>query len=265
MPPEKRKKREGASLSLAAQGINTTGGIANKHRRQQQYALYKKQKAKLKRERHDAAKKLAEELGAAAPAKEVPKTLDNTREVDDTVVAADDTEVRADEQADAFEQYFAGTKDPKIMITTRPRPSRKIFDFIGDLLDLFPNAFFYPRSKFHVKEICGWAHARGFTHVIVLAEKAKKVNRLLVSHLPVGPTALFKLTTVVLESMLRARGNKTSHVPEILLNNFNTRLGHRVGRVLGSMFPHRPDFKGRQVSQLLLTASVVREGKTDVN
>ena len=232
---------------MAEQGINITGSIGNKHKRQEQYALYKKEKAKRKRAKHEQAKKLEEELGAAAPPKQVPRTQDNTREVDDTVVAADDDEVQLDEQADAFEQYFSGTKDPKIMITTRPRPSKKIFEFIGDLLDLLPNAFYYPRKKFHVKEICGWAHNKSFTHVIVLAEKAKKVNRLLVSHLPTGPTALFKLSTVVLEAALKKRGNKTSHMPEILLNNFNTRLGHRVGRFLGSFFPHRPNFQGRQV------------------
>ncbi len=133
------------------------------------------------------------------------------------------------------------------MITTRPRPSKKVFELIADLIDLLPNAFYYPRDKFHVKEICGWAHKKSFTHVIVLGEKSKKVNRMLVSHLPTGPTALFKLTTVVLERALQRRGNKTSHTPEILLNNFNTRLGHRVGRFLGSFFPHRPDFTGRQV------------------
>ena len=33
-------------------------------------------------------------------------------------------------------------------------------------------------------------------------------------------------------------GRPTSHIPEILLNNFNTRLGHRLGRLLGSLFPH---------------------------
>ena len=127
------------------------------------------------------------------------------------------------------------------------RPSRKIFDFVGDLLDLFPKAFFYPRSKFHVKEICEWAAKRDFTHVVVLSEKNKQCNRMLVSHLPTGPTALFKISTVVTEAKLAHRGRKTSHIPELLLNNFNTRLGHRIGRFLGSFFPHRPNFKGRQV------------------
>ena len=34
----------------------------------------------------------------------------------------------------------------------------------------------------------------------------------------------------------------------MVLNNFSTRLGHRVGRLLGSLFPHDPQFKGRTVA-----------------
>lgn len=36
---------------------------------------------------------------------------------------------------------------PKIMITTRPRPSGNLFHFVQDLLRMIPNAFFYPRSE----------------------------------------------------------------------------------------------------------------------
>ncbi len=89
---------------MAEQGINITGSIGNKQKRQEIYAAYKKEKAKRKRAKNDAAKKLEEELGANAPPKQVPRTLDNTREVDDTVVGGDDAEVQLDEQADAFEQ-----------------------------------------------------------------------------------------------------------------------------------------------------------------
>ena len=98
-----------------------TGKIANKDRRKQQYALYKKEKAKRKRLKTEKAKQLQAELGEAAPPKAIPKTVDNTREPDDTVVDAADSEVQVDEKSDAFEQYFSGAKDPKIMITTRPR------------------------------------------------------------------------------------------------------------------------------------------------
>lgn len=53
---------------------------------------------------------------------------------------------------DEFEEYFSGEKTPKILVTTRPRPSKELFAFIGDLLQLIPNAFFYPRKSFTVGE-----------------------------------------------------------------------------------------------------------------
>lgn len=46
---------------------------------------------------------------------------------------------------------------------------------------------------------------------------------------------------------LKSRGKSISQQPEIILNNFNTRLGRRVGRFLGSLYPHEPNFKGREV------------------
>jgi ribosome production factor 1 len=33
-----------------------------------------------------------------------------------------------------------------------------------------------------------------------------------------------------------------------VLNNFNTRLGRRVGRMLGSLFHQEPQFRGRRVA-----------------
>ena len=53
------------------------------------------------------------------PAPQVVRTLDNTREVDDTVVQPGDEEVMRDEADDEFARYFSGEKAPKIMITTR--------------------------------------------------------------------------------------------------------------------------------------------------
>jgi ribosome production factor 1 len=39
----------------------------------------------------------------------------------------------------------------------------------------------------------------------------------------------------------------TDHFPELILNNFNTKVGRRIGRFFASLFPQRPEFKGRQV------------------
>jgi ribosome production factor 1 len=46
---------------------------------------------------------------------------------------------------------------------------------------------------------------------------------------------------------LQGHGRATSHRPELILNGFNTRLGRRVGRMLGSLFHQDPAFRGRRV------------------
>lgn len=45
---------------------------------------------------------------------------------------------------------------------------------------------------------------------------------------------------------LQGHGRPSSHKPELILNNFDTRLGHRVGRMFASLFCQDPTFRGRR-------------------
>jgi ribosome production factor 1 len=228
-----------------------------KARQRKEFSERKKEKAAAKREARATNKRArATEAagGAKAPPAKVAKTLDNMREADETTVQADDVEVLADEEDDEFATYFRNEKKPKIMITTRPMPSKKLFPFIAELMGLLGSrAFYYPRKRFNLKDICKWASKHKFTHLMVLGEnKGRKKGHcdgMIISHLPEGPTFHFKVSSVELGTNLRHAGNMKNNTgtPELLLNNFTTRLGHRVGRFLGSLFPHEPFFKGRRV------------------
>lgn len=46
---------------------------------------------------------------------------------------------------------------------------------------------------------------------------------------------------------LQGHGRATTHKPELVLNNFGTRLGRRVGRMFASLFSQDPAFRGRRV------------------
>ena len=95
--------------------------------------------------------------------------------------------------------------------------------------------------------MCKEAGEKGFTHLIVVGEHDKKVNSLcfdsglmrslIISHLPNGPTAMFKVMSFIPHEDIADVGDVTQHNPEIILNNFTTRLGRRFGRFLGSMYP----------------------------
>lgn len=66
---------------------------------------------------------------------------------------------------------------PKIMMTTRPRPSKNAFLFLSELQGMIPNSFVYKRGDYNIREICDLAASKGFTHLIVLNETNKEVTR----------------------------------------------------------------------------------------
>jgi len=227
--------------------VNKTSQIRNKQKRQEVWAKVKAEKAKQKKLEKLKRKRDAQALGEDAPPKQIPKTLDNTREKDESMVEAGDVEVEEEENKDEFAEYFKNEKKPKIMLTTRPRPSRHLFPFMSDIMTMMPNTYFYKREKFGLRDMAKWAHNKDFTHLIVLGEKYKECNQMLVCHLPEGPTALFKVSSVKHSKAIKGHGSSSFHIPEIILNRFSTRLGHRIGRLLGSMYSHDPEFQGRNV------------------
>ncbi|GKY93369.1 hypothetical protein MPSEU_000304500 [Mayamaea pseudoterrestris] len=251
-PSLKGKKPINTARRREVKQHQNPGHIKNKLKRSEMYGKYLQQKQKQKSEQRLQRAKQVEELGEDAPPKAAPKTIDNTRILDATMVR-NDPDVTQDEDTDEFAPYFGG-EAPKVLITTRPRPSQNLFYFIADLQQLIPELHFYPRKSYSVKEICQFAANRDFTHLIVLSEKAKQCNGLTISHLRkhadtclAGPTAFFKVSSILTSKKIPNHGASTSHVPELNFHGFETRLGHRVGRLLASIFPHNPELQGRQV------------------
>eukprot|EP00531_Pseudo-nitzschia_arenysensis_P021321 CAMPEP_0116152980 /NCGR_PEP_ID=MMETSP0329-20121206/20977_1 /TAXON_ID=697910 /ORGANISM="Pseudo-nitzschia arenysensis, Strain B593" /LENGTH=163 /DNA_ID=CAMNT_0003649811 /DNA_START=111 /DNA_END=599 /DNA_ORIENTATION=+ len=130
--------------------------IANRMKRSEVYGKYLQQKREEKKRNRLLRDKEAEALGDDAKKKSTQKTIDNTREFEATMVMRD-PEVAADEADDEFSKYFQSESPPKVLVTTRPRPSKRLFHFIADLQRLIPKLHFYPRQKFSLKEICHFA------------------------------------------------------------------------------------------------------------
>lgn len=217
--------------------------IKNKVKRTQVLAREREEKAVARKRRREGE---AAAAGGSRP-KQAPRTIEGLRTADSTLVAPDDAEVLADEADDEFSRIYAGDEAPKVMVTTGIKPTAAVYPLIGALLDFVPRAFYYRRKKFSLAQISGWAASKGFTHLVVLGEPRHRHFSLVVSRLPGGPTGCFKFSSPQLTEQIADFGRRTEHAPELLLNNFATRLGRRVGRLLGSLFPHKPDFAGRQV------------------
>ncbi|KAG6552717.1 hypothetical protein Mapa_005664 [Marchantia paleacea] len=223
--------------------------IRNKCKRSEAYAKVKNEKKKAKKQKiklRDQAEKEALELGNVPPPRKIPRTIENTREADETVAQADDEELQAEECADEFSQYFAHEITPKVIITTSQQNSVATRKFCADLLTVIPNCHYYKRGTYNLKQIVKYAINREFTSIIVINENRKEPNGMLVVNLPEGPTAHFKLSSVVLSKKIKGHGKASRHQPELILNNFTTRLGHRVGRMFASLFPQDPNFRGRR-------------------
>ena len=111
------------------------------------------------------------------------------------------------------------------------------------LLSLIPGSYYYARRNFEIKKICEWAGDRGFTNLIILGQglqlggNKKFPCSMLLVHLPEGPTLHFRISSVKLPDEIQNHARVTKHKPELILNNFTTRLGLRVSRALAALFP----------------------------
>lgn len=223
--------------------INRMGNkIVRAERRAKVMGEMKRARAKARRERQ----KLHEENPEANP-KAVPLTVERMRVEDETVVKAFDDEVVNDQAIDKLAGYFAGEAAPRLLITTNDYPTVRTKKLILELGRVFKNSEYYPRRGYKLKQIIKWAAKRGFTNMMVFHEWNKEPVGMVMIHLPGGPTAHFRLTSLKLREEIKGSCKPSSHDPELVLGNFTTRLGHTVGRLLATLIHQAPDFKGRRV------------------
>lgn len=242
-----KKTKERRSLhGLKAPAPGTSfAHIKNKHKRSQMVHLMKKEQKKQKTKAR-RGKKEAEARGEQVERQE-PRTIEKMREPDETIVPPEDSEVEDDEAMDEFEKYFSQGKTPKVLLTTQRKPSAKLYDFMKELIHVIPNTFYWPRRDFTFKQICTYASNKDFTDVILFTEKSKVIQGLYVCHLPKGPTSFWRLTRLKLGQEMKGGATcNSTHNPELIMNNFSSRLGRRLGRQLAALFPQKPDFQGRR-------------------
>lgn len=221
--------------------------IKNKHRRQKVYADIKHEKNKERHKlRSERAKeeRLNPELREERLAANIPDTIESKRVYDETIT----TEV---EGTDEFDEYFANSKEPKILLTTNKNAKKQAYEFAEILMDFLPNATFIKRkSEYSIQDMSKFCSNRDYTDLIIINEDKKKVTGITFIHLPEGPTFYFSVSSLVDTKNIEGHGRATDHIPELILNNFQTRLGKGVGRLFQSLFPHNPEIKGRQVITL---------------
>ncbi|GME77688.1 unnamed protein product [Ambrosiozyma monospora] len=199
--------------------------IKNKQKRQKLFAELKHNQNK---ERHKERKARAKEELEHPELKEkrlqenVPETIESKRVFDETIA----TELEGD---DDFSSYFDASKQPKILITTSPHAKKQAYNFAATLMNIIPNTTFVKRQRqYTMNDMAEYCVNRDFTDLIVINEDKKKINGITFIHLPSGPTFYFSVSSLRDTKHIRGHGKQTGHVPELVLNNFSTRLGQTV-------------------------------------
>jgi ribosome production factor 1 len=179
--------------------------------------------------------------------KQVSKTIDMMREKDETLFDENDKEIKEALENDEYKSYFNNEYSPQILLTTSIAHTGGIFKFIKELKNFIPNSYFYYRKKFDLGTIMKKSIEKGFTDIIVVTERLRKPYKLLLIHLPNGPTMEFKLFNVIYQDEIKDHGTSAGHNPELMFRNFKTTLGFRVQRALNALFPKDEELKGREL------------------
>uniref|UniRef100_A0A0N5B407 Brix domain-containing protein n=1 Tax=Strongyloides papillosus TaxID=174720 RepID=A0A0N5B407_STREA len=209
--------------------------------------IKKFQNQKEVKEKNKAKKIKKEENDGEDRAKVITRTIENTRELCETMINLEDDEIIHDQAHDEFAPYFERQTTPKILMTTSMHAKTLTFDLMRELEMVIPNVEVHSRKLVPIKRIVEQAIENEFTDIIVIQEDRKKPSGMIFCHLPDGPTAYFKINSMTPSKKIKHVGQKTNHYPELILNNFDTRLGFTIGRLFASIFPQDPEYKGRRV------------------
>uniref|UniRef100_A0A3Q4HP86 Ribosome production factor 1 n=1 Tax=Neolamprologus brichardi TaxID=32507 RepID=A0A3Q4HP86_NEOBR len=188
------KKMVKSELAVAFPPAFSVSEIKNKQRRHFMFMKLKQEKRKVP---------ILVRVGLLAPPKEVPKTIENQRVYDETTVDPEDEEIAFDEGTDEFSAYFNGLTNPKVLITTSDRPRGRTVRFCEQLATVIPNAHVYYRRGLALKRIIPQCVARDFTYLMVINEDRQVPNGMVLCHLPNGPTAHFKVSSVRLRKEMK--------------------------------------------------------------
>lgn len=218
-------------------------------RKSQLFTEILKQKKDTKRARRESRENVRRHLKEKAPVKATPKTKERLRKPDVTIIEDKaDAEILNDEADDEFAAFFRDRKNPKTLITTGEHPCFRTKQMVKELLWLVPNSLYRPRKNYTLKEITQFCMNREFTDLLVITDRLKEPYNLIISHLPEGPTATFRVSNFLTYAQLEDPAPRTEHYPELIFKNFDTRLGRRISRMMECLFPATRDYAGRAVA-----------------
>ena len=135
------------------------------------------------------------------------------------------------------EYRWAGVSDPKIVVTTSRDPSSKLKQFAKEIKLLFPNSQRINRGSYEFSQLLNACRSNDVTDVVILHEHRGIPDGMIVSHLPLGPTAYFTISDCVMRHDIPDIGTISEEYPHLVFDNFTSRLGERTKSILRYLFP----------------------------
>lgn len=180
---------------------------------------------------------------ALASGKKLPTELRASYDKLSTEIEQEDTKTEVQKTHVDDEYGDAGLANPRICVTTSRNPSSRLKQFAKETKSLFPNAMRMNRGNNRVDEVLTSCKESDFTDLVIVQETRGEPDGLVICHLPLGPTAFFTLSGAVLRHDLDGGASPMSEAyPHIILDNFQTKLGERIGNILKCLFPvPKPD------------------------
>lgn len=169
--------------------------------------------------------------------KKTPRTIENSKVV---------SEFLSDDSQTKLLSKIQETKLEKVLVTTSRRASKATMRFSEELADIFPTGEFVKRGSMdRVEDLIKDATASGYSHIALVGESQKTPTNFVLIGLPEGPSFYFRLSSIKTSRNIINKGRSSDYSPELILNNFDSKIGRIVGQMFVSLFPV-PEFKGRQ-------------------
>ncbi|KAK8860722.1 Ribosome production factor 1 [Tritrichomonas musculus] len=166
---------------------------------------------------------------------------------DPTFIDETDPEYLEEIKNDEFSKVLSGEIEPKVMVTTSGE-KEPCEPFAQCLETFIPHTTYVKREDgAPFSEIREQAIKEEYTDMVVLVPAKGEVHMLYNLHLPNGPSACYRITSIKLPKEIDGHARTSSHYPELSFKRFETRIGRLTARMLSSLFPAKPEFYGRRV------------------
>lgn len=166
---------------------------------------------------------------------------------DATEIESDDEDFKLECENDELQPYIDGEKDIKVKITTSPEFVPSMVNFAKSLEKMIPNSTYVERENYPLKTYIKDTIDEGYSDLLLLTKAREKLYSMIHIHLPNGPCAEWRVTSVLLPHEIVGRASYTDHYPDVVTLRFTTFLGHMCSRMLRALFPAKPQHEGRKV------------------